>query len=121
MEEDPVSRDAESRVCAVRALGAVACKLCTPHGGAPQPGMRLLLIAVYRALLLAMEDFTADSRYVATARVSACTMNALLSTCRAIPITFCHVPAPHVKTCDQTSHVTTWGTSCSCSGLCAAR
>lgn len=46
----------------MRALGAVACKLFAPDSGAPQHRARRLLLAVYRALLLAMEDYSADSR-----------------------------------------------------------
>ena len=65
VEEDPDSRDAESRVCAVRALGAVACKLCGGDGGVPQLRARQLLPRVHDALLTAMEDYSTDSRCAA--------------------------------------------------------
>jgi len=66
VEEEAESRDAESRVCAVRALGAVACKLCAVGGEAPQLRARQLLPRVYDALLMAMDDYSTDSRCVAT-------------------------------------------------------
>jgi len=47
----------------VRALGAVACKLCV-DGEAPQLRARQLLPRVYDALLMAMEDYSTDSRCV---------------------------------------------------------
>ena len=65
VEEDPDCRDAESRVCAVRALGAVACKLCAVDGEAPRLRARQLLPRVCDALLMAMEDYSTDSRYAA--------------------------------------------------------
>ena len=68
VEADSDSRDAESRVCAVRALGAVACKLCVIDGEAPRLRAQQLLPRVYDALLMAMEDYSTDSRCAAIRR-----------------------------------------------------
>ena len=64
VEEQATTRDAESRVCAVHALAAVACGLCADHGGALSTQTRQLLEAACEALLRAMEDYSTDSRSV---------------------------------------------------------